>query len=229
MVRRPLAQAEISAPDFVADPDEGGEVARRLSLSIERPIDGGAAGRAHFLADGRVLKTTSSASEAIRAALLMGAQVDGAACPGFPRIDRVVRMSSGLEVNDVLYASEAYAIVREEAADLESSWQGGNDLPHWMLALSLLGEARLAGSAEVPDLGPAAHCAPHVVEVFEAIAWAAGTLGFAVDDVRSSNFGMAGGRIVIRDFGGDNVVDDFTGVLESVERIPDLPTPAPRC
>lgn len=229
MARQPLTPADLSAPDYVAEPHEGEEVARRLSLTILCPLGSGSAGRAHLLEDGRVLKTTSSESEAVRAALLMGAQVGGAACPGFPRIDRVVRMSSGLEINDVLYATRSYAIVREEAADLESAWRGGNDLPHWMLALSLLGEARLAGAAEVPDLGPADHCAPHVAEVFDAIAWAAGTLGFAIDDVRTSNFGLAGGRVVVRDFGGDNIVDDFPGVLESLERIPGRPGPAPRC
>lgn len=229
MARQPLTPADLSAPDYVAEPHEGDEVARRLSLTILCPLGSGSAGCAHLLEDGRVLKTTSSESEAVRAALLMGAQVGGAACPGFPRIDRVVRMSSGLEINDVLYATQSYAIVREEAADLESAWRGGNDLPHWMLALSLLGEARLAGAAEVPDLGPADHCSPHVAEVFDAIAWAAGTLGFAIDDVRTSNFGLAGGRVVVRDFGGDNIVDDFPGVLESLERIPGRPAPAPCC
>lgn len=208
-------------------------MARRLSLALSCPLGSGSAGRAYLLADGRVLKTTSSDSEAVRAALLMRAQAEGAACPGFPRIDRVVRMCSGVDVNGVLYGTETYAIVREEVADLDSAWQGGNDLPHWMLALSLLGEARLAGATDVPDLGPAAHCAPHVAEVFDAIAWAAGTLGFAIDDVRTSNFGLAGGRVVVRDFGGDNIVDDFPGVLEAVERIPDLPAPlrapAPSC
>lgn len=229
MAPQPLTQADLSASGYVAEPHEGEEVARRLSLAILRPLGSGSAGSAHLLEDGRVLKTTSSESEAVRAALLMGAQVGGAACPGFPRIDRVVRMSSGLEIDGVLYATETYAIVREEAADLTSAWRGGNDLPYWMLALSLLGEARLAGAADVPDLGPARHCAPHVVEVFDAIAWAAGTLGFAIDDVRTSNFGLAGGRVVVRDFGGDNIVDDFPGVLESLERIPDRPAPSPRC
>lgn len=228
MARQPLTPAELSAPGYVAEPHEGEEVAGRLSLAILSHLGSGSAGHAHLLEDGRVLKTTCSESEAVRAALLMGAQVGGAACPGFPRIDRVVRMNSGLEINGALYAIETYAIVREEVTDLESSWRGGNDLPHWMLALSLLGEARMGGSTEVPDLGPAAHCAPHVVEVFDAIVWAAQTLGFAVDDTRTSNFGLAAGRVVVRDFGGDHIVDDFPGVLESLERVPDLPAPAPR-
>lgn len=229
MARQPLTPADVSAPGYVAEPHEGEEVASRLSLAILRPLGDGSAGRAHLLEDGRVLKTTISESEAVRAALLMRAQVGGAACPGFPRIDRVVRMNSGVEINDVLYATETYAIVREEAADLQSSWQGGNDLPHWMLALSLLGEARMAGSAAVPDLGPAGHCEPHVAEVFDAIAWAARTLGFAIDDVRTSNFGLADGRVVVRDFGADNIVDDFPGIIESLEGIPDRPAPSPRC
>jgi hypothetical protein len=222
-----LVPADISAHDFVADPSQGSEVAERLSLTIRESLKSGSAGTAHLLADGRVLKVTWSKSEAIRAFLLMRAQDPGQPCPGFPRIDRVVRMSSGVDVENTLYALDAFAIVREEAADLDNDWPGGNDHPHWMMALGLLGEARRDGRPGVPDLGPAEHCAPHLEAVYDAIVWAAAELGFAVDDVRTSNFGVASGRVVIRDFGGDNVLDDAPGILTAIERIPSLPATRP--
>lgn len=223
------ALADPDAPDFVAKPREGVEVATRLCLALERYVDSGTSGCVHLLADGRVLKVTGSHGEAARALLLMEAQEEGCGCPGFPRIDRVVAMRSSVDVAGEGYEVLYYAIVREEAADLDNGWAGGSDLPHWMMALGMLGEARLAGSGEVPDLGPAAHCAAHVADAYDAIAWAAAELGFAVDDVRTSNFGIAGGRFVIRDFGPDGDAADVSHTVARIERIPDRPCPAPAC
>jgi hypothetical protein len=137
-------------------------------------------------------------------------------------------MRSSVDVAGDGYDVRYYAIVREEAADLENGWTGGSDLPHWMIALGMLGEARREGR-EVSDLGPAAHCAMHLAEAYDAIAWAARTLGFAIDDVRTSNFGMAGDRFVIRDFGPDDDAGDVSRTVARIEPIPARPQPSPTC
>ena len=200
-------------------------MAERLGLSLARHIGGASSGCVHLLEDGRVLKVTASEGEAARALLLMEAQPEGLGCPGFPRIDRVVAMRTASGSGDGM---PCFAIVREAAADLGNGWTGGNDLLHWTMALGMLGEARRDGRG-IDDLGPAAHCAAHVEDAYDAIAWAARTLGFAIDDVRTSNFGIAGGRFVIRDFGPDDDAADVSRTIARIERIPGPPGPAPVC
>lgn len=198
-------------------------MAARLGLSLARYIDAGSHGCVYLLDDGRILKVTASEGEAARSLLLMEAQSEGRGCPGFPRIDRVVAMRP---TSDDGGETACFGIVREEAADLPTGWKGGNDLPLWMMALGMLGEARRDGR-ELADLGPAAHCKAHVAKAYDAIAWAASTLGFAIDDVRTSNFGMAGDRFVIRDFGPDDDAADVAGTVARIESIPDLARSAP--
>ncbi|GJD91596.1 hypothetical protein BHAOGJBA_5144 [Methylobacterium hispanicum] len=204
------------------DPPAGTEVAARLGLTLAGYIDAGSNGSVNLLDDGRILKVTGSEGEAARSLLLMEAQTEGRACPGFPRIDRVVAICETSDAGDEM---TYFGIVREEAADLPNGWTGGNDLALWMMALGMLGDARRDGR-EIADLGPASHCKAHLAEAYDAIAWAASTLGFAINDVRTSNFGVVGGRFVIRDFGPDDDAADVAGTVARIEPIPDLSAPA---
>ena len=219
--------ADRSAPGYVPEDDRGEEVAARLGVEILFEYVGGAHGNAYQLDGGRVLKVSHVASDAAMAALLLGRQREGLDTHPYPRIDSVHAFESSVEFQGSHYALRMYAVVREEAEDIDNGWPGGDDGPHWRHALDLVEKARRARRRRMPDLGLAAHCAPHVEAARDALAWTRRELGAEITDVRTANFGLVEGRLVIRDFQPYEMTPALLAALGTVPAIPERQAIAP--
>jgi hypothetical protein len=211
----------VSLDDIRFEGIEPDGMAERLGTTVLCQLGQGDDGVAHLLEDGRVMKVTSSSTEAAVSAVFARS-----GHRGLPRVDGVWRtVGAAVFPDGTRREYSRYVIVREEAADVFDDFDDDDDAERcreWRAAVHMLGEGWNDDWQLVLDAVGSTD-GRRLIPVYSALLWARDKLGIEIRDIRPSAIGVADdGRVVIRDFGRAIVPDEYMAVVARGE-IPDLP------
>lgn len=185
----------------------GYELANSMGLRVVRTHHGDE-GSVYVLDDGRVLKITSSGTEAAIALQLLDAQAAGSGHPSVPAIDRVlwINDTDSQDLTDEGYGPFPwFVVIREDFADFPVPQSMSE---RWDASLM-----RLQGALDMDDrdrmrqvIAQGESMADRLREVADGLVWTLEMTGFSMMDIRPINLGIGrAGALGLRDLGRADV------------------------
>lgn len=195
------------------------DVADALGVTPSMVHEQGTDGVVMMLEDGRVLKVTTSVNEAVLAMALMGVPEDGRP-GGVPRVDSV-HVCRPDELCG--YPSRAFAILREDMADLPVASQG-----RWRRALHLVDMGIRNSDGLALRTGIDHWPGREMDDLVEGLHWFRSNLGVVLMDIQADNVGVtATGGVGMRDLGRSIVPEPMLDMLDDIPFLEDLPAFSP--
>lgn len=175
------------------------------ALGLDEPwfSMGGDEGTVHFLEDGRVLKLTSSKSEAALCMALLEAQETGMSHPCLPRIDSLHWFEVEVDLSPMVegpVSLDRYAIVRESFED-----HFHDEVQSASFSMALAYVQRWVCQGDEDDVTRALTVwkeGSEVSDIVDGLRWLRERAHIVLGDVRPSNVGVSrSGRSGMRDLG----------------------------